>query len=157
MSQSFDPESVALPVGHFIGGVFEPAESVLPMHRPSDGTGYAACPLADAATVDRAVAAAERALSTSGWATARPRDRVRSLHAWADLIEADSEALAQVEAVASTRPVGQLVAGVIAVTAEQIRFFAEFADKEDDALVPTDVVCHFAVPAARWWENIGYT
>jgi len=26
-----------------------------------------------------------------------------------------------------------------------------------DALVPTDVVCHFAVPAARWWENIGYT
>ena len=27
----------------------------------------------------------------------------------------------------------------------------------DDALVPTDVVCHFAVPAARWWDNIGYT
>jgi Alkylmercury lyase len=24
-------------------------------------------------------------------------------------------------------------------------------------LEPTDVVCHFAVPAARWWENIGYT
>jgi hypothetical protein len=25
------------------------------------------------------------------------------------------------------------------------------------ALEPTDAVCHFAVPAARWWDNIGYT
>ena len=25
------------------------------------------------------------------------------------------------------------------------------------SLEPADVVCHFAVPAARWWENIGYT
>ena len=38
----------------------------------------------------------------------------------------------------STRPVGHLVAGDIAVTAEQIRFFAEFADKEGSDLVPTD-------------------
>jgi Alkylmercury lyase len=25
------------------------------------------------------------------------------------------------------------------------------------ALEPTATVCHFAVPAARWWDNIGYT
>jgi hypothetical protein len=27
----------------------------------------------------------------------------------------------------------------------------------DGALEPTDCVAHFAVPARRWWENIGYT
>jgi hypothetical protein len=27
----------------------------------------------------------------------------------------------------------------------------------DGALVPADGVIHFAVPAARWWENIGAT
>jgi hypothetical protein len=27
----------------------------------------------------------------------------------------------------------------------------------DGALEPTDGVVHFAVPARRWWDNIGYT
>jgi hypothetical protein len=28
---------------------------------------------------------------------------------------------------------------------------------EDGELQPVDAVIHFAVPAARWWENIGFT
>jgi hypothetical protein len=28
---------------------------------------------------------------------------------------------------------------------------------EDDELVEGDGVAHFAVPAARWWDNIGFT
>jgi Alkylmercury lyase len=28
---------------------------------------------------------------------------------------------------------------------------------EDGALQPVDAVIHFAVPAARWWENIAFT
>jgi hypothetical protein len=28
---------------------------------------------------------------------------------------------------------------------------------EGGALRPTEAVAHFAVPAARWWEDIGYT
>jgi Alkylmercury lyase len=28
---------------------------------------------------------------------------------------------------------------------------------EDDALVEGDGIAHFAVPAARWWDNIGFT
>ena len=27
----------------------------------------------------------------------------------------------------------------------------------DGALAPTDTVVHFAVPAARWWEDIVFT
>ena len=137
MSLSFDPDVLALLHGHFIGGRFIPAAGVLPMHRPSDGAAYADCPVADVELVDQAVNAAKHALKDSGWAGLRPRERTRALQRWADLIEAEAETLARLEAVASTRPVGQLIDGDIAITAEQIRFFAEFADKEGGDLVPT--------------------
>jgi len=88
-------------------------------------------------TAGTAVAAAKRALRESGWSGLRPRERTRVLHRWADLIEAEAVTLARLEAVASTRPIGELIDGDIAVTAEQIRFFAEFADKEGGELVPT--------------------
>lgn len=138
MSLSFDPDSLALPVGHFIGDRLVAAEGVIAMHRPSDGKAYAACPIADADLVDRAVQTAKSALKESNWGGIRPRERLKVLHRWADLIEQDAVALARLEAVASTRPVGHLVEGDIAISAEQIRFFAEFADKDSSDLVPTD-------------------
>ncbi|MBB3286823.1 MULTISPECIES: aldehyde dehydrogenase family protein [unclassified Rhizobium] len=138
MDLSFDPDSLSLPVGHFIGGNFRAASGVIPMHRPSDGKAFAECPIADASVVDQAVQAAKTALKQSNWGGVRPRERLNVLHRWADLIEEEAETLARLEAVASTRPVGQLVEGDIAISAEQIRFFAEFADKEGGDLVPTD-------------------
>ncbi len=138
MSLSFDPDSLALPVGHFIGDRLVAAEGVIAMHRPSDGKAYAACPIAGADLVDRAVQTAKSALKESNWGGIRPRERLKVLHRWADLIEQDAVALARLEAVASTRPVGHLVEGDIAISAEQIRFFAEFADKDSSDLVPTD-------------------
>ncbi|WVT76459.1 aldehyde dehydrogenase family protein (plasmid) [Sinorhizobium chiapasense] len=138
MSLSFDPDSLALPVGHFIGDRLVAAEGAIAMHRPSDGRGYAACPIADADLVDQAVQTAKSALKETNWGGVRPRERLKLLHRWADLIEQDAVALARLEAVASTRPVGHLVEGDIAISAEQIRFFAEFADKESSDLVPTD-------------------
>ncbi len=136
MTLTFDPDSIAPPMGHFIGGELVPAAGVMPMHRPSDAAEYAACPVADADLVDRAVQAGRRA-QAAGWGACAPRDRTRAMQAWADLIEARAPDLARLEALSSTRPVGQLVAGDIAVTAEQIRFFAEMADKEGGDLAPT--------------------
>lgn len=138
MSLSFNPDTLALPIGHFIGGKLIEARDGLDMHRPSDGKAYAHCPVADAELVNRAVENAKAALKSSNWGGIRPRERTKTLQAWADLIEAEAETLAKIEALSSTRPVGQLVAGDIAVTAEQIRFFAEFADKEGSDVVPTD-------------------
>ena len=138
MGLSFDPDTVSLPVGHFIGGELITAEGAIEMRRPSDGKAYAASPVAGVDMVDRAVESAKAALKASDWGGVRPRERTRALQAWADLIEAEAETLAKIEALCSTRPVGQLVAGDIAITAEQIRFFAEFADKEGSELVPTD-------------------
>lgn len=137
MSLSFDPASVTLPRGHFIAGEWVGDRDGIDLRRPSDAAAFATCPVADADLVDRAVAAARRTLATSGWARIAPRDRARALHRWADLIEAEAETLARLEAVASTRPISELIAGDVPVTAEQIRFFAEFADKEGGELIPT--------------------
>jgi aldehyde dehydrogenase (NAD+) len=137
MTLSFDPNQIALPRGHFIGGVPVPARGEMPLSRPSDGQDFAEAPIADAAVVDAAVTAARDALRTSGWGTCAPRDRTRALQAWADLIEAEAGTLARLEAVCSTRPIAGIATGDIAVTAEQIRFFAEMADKEGGDLVPT--------------------
>ncbi|MDK1491731.1 aldehyde dehydrogenase family protein [Sinorhizobium sp. 7-81] len=138
MILSFDPDSLPLPIGHFIGSRLVPAEGLIDMHRPSDGKPYAGCPLADEVLVDRAVETAKKALKASNWGGVRPRERTVVLQRWADLIESEAETLAKLEALSSTRPIGHLVAGDIAVSAEQIRFFAEFADKEGSDLVPTD-------------------
>lgn len=138
MSLSFDPNSLTLPQGHYIGGTYVAAREGMTLYRPSDAVAFADCPIADAAVVDQAVQTAKQALKTSGWGSLRPRERTKILQRWADLIEQHGETLAKLEAVASTRPVGHLIAGDIAVTAEQIRFFAEFADKEGSDLVPTD-------------------
>ncbi|KQM32083.1 aldehyde dehydrogenase [Rhizobium sp. Leaf68] len=138
MSPSFDPDTLALPIGHFIGGALIEAKDGLDMHRPSDSKAYAHCPIADADLVGHAVENAKAALKSSNWGGVRPRERTKALQAWADLIEAEAETLAKIEALSSTRPVSQLVLGDIAVTAEQIRFFAEFADKEGSDVAPTD-------------------
>ncbi|MCF1471907.1 MULTISPECIES: aldehyde dehydrogenase family protein [Rhizobium/Agrobacterium group] len=138
MTLSFDPDTIALPIGHFIGDALVAANGALDMYRPSDGKAYAGCPIANEDMVDRAVQTAKQALKTSQWGSVRPRERTIVLQRWADLIEREAETLAKLEALSSTRPVGHMIAGDITVTAEQIRFFAEMADKEGDALVPTN-------------------
>jgi aldehyde dehydrogenase (NAD+) len=137
MTFAFDPLGLALPPGHHIGGQYISATEDIAISAPSNGASLGAIPRADAAIVDRAVEAGRTALQTSGWGIAAPRDRLRALHRWADLIEREAETLARLEAVCSSRPVAEVMAGDIPVTAEQIRFFAEFADKECDALAPT--------------------
>lgn len=114
MTLSFDPDGLILPQGHFIGGERIPARDTLPMRRPSDAAVYADCPVAGADTVDRAAEAAKRTLKSNGWSNARLRERMQATHRWADLIEAEVETLARLEAVASTRPVSQLIDGDIA-------------------------------------------
>jgi aldehyde dehydrogenase (NAD+) len=137
MTSSFDPKNLHLPTGHFIGGEAVAGAAAMTVTAPSDGRALADIPCAGVDEVDLAVQAAKSALAASGWADAAPRSRVKALQAWADLIEAEAGTLARLEAVSSSRPIGMIAAGDIAITAEQIRFFAEFADKEGGDLVPT--------------------
>lgn len=79
MTLSFDPDSLSLPIGHFIGDRLIPAKNGIDMHRPSDGIEYAGCPKADAALVDEAVQTAKAALKSSNWGGVRPRERTKVL------------------------------------------------------------------------------
>lgn len=51
-----------------------------------------------------AVNDAWQAFNCSDWARRPPRERARVMRRWADLIEADAETLALLEATGSTRP-----------------------------------------------------
>jgi len=138
MTISFDPDRIELPLGHWIGDRLVFGAPEIELLRPSDAVSYARCPIASADIVDQAVSTAKSTLRSSGWATWRPRLRAEALHRWADLIIAEGEKLGRLESLSSARPIAQSVSIDVAVTAEQIRFFAEMADKEGGDVVPTD-------------------
>ncbi|HEY5794328.1 MAG TPA: aldehyde dehydrogenase family protein [Bosea sp. (in: a-proteobacteria)] len=125
----FDPNSIRVTSGHFIGGTAVPEGERIAVARPSDLIEYSEIPIATPETVDRAVTNAQRAVAESGWASQPPRDRARIMRRWADLIDRDAVELGRIEAVGSTRLISQAVTGDVAATAEGIRFFAEWADK----------------------------
>lgn len=154
MTLAYDPTSLTLACAHFIGGALVPAEAAITVHAPSDGRSLGAIPRADAAMVDRAVRTAQQALDSSGWGLAAPRDRLRALRRWADLMEQEAETLARLESVCSSRPFADVKAGDIPVTADQIRFFAELADKECDVLAPT-AAGHLGMIASEPYGVIG--
>ena len=125
----FDPDTIAVPSGHFIAGRLVAHTARIAVQRPSDGRFHADLPLADADTVDAAVQNAWQAWLGTGWARCAPRDRARVLRRWADLVEAQAPVLARIEAVCSTRPGNDAAAWDVPFTAEGLRFFAEYADK----------------------------
>jgi aldehyde dehydrogenase (NAD+) len=128
--ESFDPDCIAVRSAHFIGGRHvERGAGTLDVQRASDGVSCAGLPVADADIVDQAVQDAWQAFKHSGWASRAPRERARVLRRWADLVDADAQTLAPLEAVCSTRPLRDAVAWDVPFTAEGIRFFAEWADK----------------------------
>lgn len=130
-SLDFDPSSVALPEGHFIGGKYIApyGEQQIAVFRPSDGRLLGHVPDATSGTVDRAIAEALQAFKASDWAKQPPRNRARVLYRWAALIEQNLINLARLEAVSSTRPVTEACSSDVPFTADAIRFFAELSDK----------------------------
>ena len=136
---SFDPGKIVVRGAHFIGGEYVDAgPQRIDVARPSDGVVYASVPLADAAMIDRAVENAWTAFRTSGWARMAPRERASILRRFADLVAADVETLAPLEAIGSTRAVRDAAAWDVPLTAEGIRFYAEFADKLGGEVMATD-------------------
>ena len=134
----FDPASPELPSGHFVdGALLADAREAIVVCRPSDGARYAEVPLANAATVDRAVGNARDAQRSSDWARQAPRARAKVLHRWADLIDTHCVELARLEALGSTRPITQAAAWDVPYVAKTIRFFAELADKHGGDVAST--------------------
>ncbi|MBN9552787.1 MAG: aldehyde dehydrogenase [Alphaproteobacteria bacterium] len=130
MTASFDPNSVAVGRGHFIGGRFLdlPGDEIAVL-RPSDHQPMGVIRDGGEEAVDRAVEAAKAALKASGWSAMPPRERGKVLKRWADAVEHDAVRLARLESAGSSRPIAQTVGGDVFDLAETIRFYGEYCDK----------------------------
>lgn len=136
---SFDPDRIAVEAANnFVNGRRTVGRGTpMDVLRPSDTRVYGMLDSASGDQVDAAVENAYHAYRTSGWAATDPRTRMKVLRRWADLIDADAARLAPLEAVGSTRTIGEILAWDLGYTAETIRFFAEFADKVGGEVMAT--------------------
>ena len=95
-------------------------------HDPGSGEKLATVPSMNAKDVDAAVAAAQKAFDTSGWATMPPNERGALLHRLADEVERRIPIIGQIEALDAGKlePHAQ---GDVANFVATIRYFAEMA------------------------------
>ncbi|MCL4183575.1 MAG: aldehyde dehydrogenase family protein [Burkholderiaceae bacterium] len=114
----------------------------LPVVDPSDGSTFAQMGRGGGADVDRAVRAARRAFDGSGtepaagpWGRLDAVDRGRLLRRWADLIDANREALARIESRDTGKPLGQARADAQAL-ARYFEFYAGATDKLHGQTIP---------------------
>lgn len=113
----------------FIGGEWSGAESaqVIEVRSPTDGEVFAAISRGGQHEIERAVAAARRALD-GAWSTMAGFERGRILTKLSDLILANTEELAQLEARDTGKPISQARTDIKA-TARYFEFYAGAADK----------------------------
>ncbi len=104
---------------------------------PSTGAPWATFACAAPADVDRAVAAAARALEDPVWRDMTQTARGRLLYKLADLIEAKAQEIGRVE----TKDSGKLLAETTSQTAyvaDYYRYFGGLADKLEGTVIPID-------------------
>ncbi|MGA8203033.1 MAG: aldehyde dehydrogenase family protein, partial [Woeseiaceae bacterium] len=91
---------------------------------------------ADAADVDRAVAAARKALTEGPWSKMDARERGRLLLKWADLIEAHTDELARLESLDNGKTLKEALGYDIPSAAAVLRYFGGWADKLHGQTIP---------------------
>ncbi len=121
----------------YIDGAFEDGAARFLSLDPSTGIAWAEMPESREADVDRAVAAADRALLAGPWATMTATQRGKLLYKLADLVAANAQRLAEIE----TRDTGKIIretSSQIAYVAEYYRYYAGLADKIEGSVLPID-------------------
>jgi acyl-CoA reductase-like NAD-dependent aldehyde dehydrogenase len=115
--------------GLLIDGAFAPAAGGATFATLNPATGAPLCDVAagDAADVDRAVAAARRALPA--WAALLPAQRERLLLRFAEAVEAHKEELAQLETLDNGKPFAVAHNVEVNVAIGQLRYYAGWPTK----------------------------
>lgn len=128
------------PVRHqlFINGQFVDAESgeTLATLNPHDNSIITGVSMAGKSDVDKAVAAAEKALPA--WSRMSGMDRGRILLKLADLIEANAEELARLESLDTGHPIRDSRMLDVPRTAVTFRYFGGMADKFQGEQIPVE-------------------
>ena len=128
------------PIRHqlFINGQFLDAESgeTLATLNPHDNSIIAQVAMAGRADVDKAVAAADKALPA--WSRMAAMDRGRILLRLADLIETNAEELARLESLDTGHPIRDSRMLDVPRTAVTYRYFGGMADKFQGEQIPVE-------------------
>lgn len=114
-----------------IGGDWVEASDggTLDVFDPATGQAFAKVPAGGKADIDRAVAAARQAFDGGDWAVMRPVDRERLLMKLADLVEANAQELAELEALDNGKPVTVARFADVALVVDSLRYMAGWATK----------------------------
>jgi gamma-glutamyl-gamma-aminobutyraldehyde dehydrogenase len=123
----------------FIDGALRPALSGrrFVTENPATGQPLAEVSAGDAADVDLAVQAARRAFEDGRWSRMAPSDRKVILLRLAELVEANAEELATLDALEGGKPITDCREGDLPETVKTFRWYAEAIDKLFDAVAPT--------------------
>jgi acyl-CoA reductase-like NAD-dependent aldehyde dehydrogenase len=123
----------------FIDGRFVDAASgeSFPTENPATGAVITHVQAGGAEDIDRAVAAARRSFDDGRWSRLAPAERKRVLLRFADVIEANAEELATLEAVEGGKPITDTREVDVPETVKTLRWYAEAIDKVFDAIAPT--------------------
>ena len=115
----------------FVNGAFVPAESGKRFATVNPATGDTLAEIAEAGTadLDRAVAAARRALESGPWAAMKPRQRGRILMRAAELLLSRADAFGRVETLDNGKPIFEAAKIDMPAAAECLSYFGEYADK----------------------------
>lgn len=111
--------------------------AVMQSLNPASAKAWSSFDCATTADVDRAVAAARRALQSGPWRNMSATERGKCLYRLADLVAASASLLGETETTDS----GKLAAETVAQTAyvaDYYRYYAGFADKIEGATLPID-------------------
>ncbi|MEB2346680.1 MAG: aldehyde dehydrogenase family protein [Deltaproteobacteria bacterium] len=111
---------------------------------PATGERLAEVAEGDREDVDRAVRAARRAFDAGPWPAMTPSERGRLLWKLADLLEANTEELAQLESLDNGKPVTVARAADVPLAVDCLRYMAGWATKVEGATIPISVPGHAA-------------
>jgi len=126
--ESTDHVSWPKEIGHFINGVFVPGENHFDVINPATEDVIATCASADAAMVDRAVAAARNAYDKY-WRPMSGKDRGKYLYRIARLIQEKARELAILETIDGGKPIRESRDVDVPLAAAHFFYYAGWADK----------------------------
>ena len=144
---------LARPMRMLIGAEWLDAESgeTLEVIDPASGQPFTTVAAGAAADIDRAVAAARQAFESGEWSKMRPVDRERLLLKFADLVEANAQELAEIEALDNGKPVVMARHVDVALAIDFLRYMAGWATKIEGSTMD------LSVPLMRERELFGFT
>ena len=103
---------------------------------PATGEPIARLRAANLADVEEAIAGADRAFRTSGWAQRLPHERAAVLHRVAQLIREESESLAQKQRLDNGKPINE-TRNLVASAAGTFQFFAAALETLEETITPS--------------------